>query len=62
MHVYVIFAHPSRRSLSRSVLDAVTRGLSEAGHSCEVADLHETGFQSEMDETQYLRETSGDSE
>ncbi len=27
MHVYVIFAHPSQRSFSRSVLDAFTRGL-----------------------------------
>jgi NAD(P)H dehydrogenase (quinone) len=59
MHVYVIFAHPSRRSFSRSVLDAFTRGLKEAGHSHEIADLYEMGFQSEMDEAQYLREISG---
>jgi NAD(P)H dehydrogenase (quinone) len=34
-------------------------GLKEAGHSYEIADLYEMGFQSEMDETQYFRETSG---
>lgn len=33
MHVYVIFAHPSKRSFSRSVLDAFTKGLKEAGHT-----------------------------
>lgn len=57
--MYVVFAHPSRRSFSRSVLDAFTRGLGDAGHSFEIGDLYETGFRSEMDEAQYLRETSG---
>jgi NAD(P)H dehydrogenase (quinone) len=60
MHVYIVFAHPSQRSFSRSVLDAFTKGLKEAGHSYEVADLYRMAFQSEMDEAQYLRETSGD--
>ncbi len=59
MHIYVIFAHPSRRSFSSSVLDAFTRGLEDAGHTFEIGDLYEMGFQSEMDEAQYLRETSG---
>ena len=59
MHVYVILAHPSKQSFSRRVLDAFVRGLKEAGHTCEVTDLYEMGFQSEMDERQYLRETSG---
>jgi len=59
MHVYVILAHPSKRSFSRSVLDAFTEGLKEAGHSYEVADLYQMDFQSEMDEAQYFRETSG---
>jgi NAD(P)H dehydrogenase (quinone) len=59
MHLYVILAHPSKRSFSRSVLAAFTRGLTEAGHSYEIADLYEMGFQSELDEAQYCRETSG---
>ena len=62
MHVYVVFAHPSKRSFSRSVLDAFTKGLKEAGHSYDVADLYQMAFQSEMDEAQYLRETSGSPE
>jgi len=60
MHVYIVFAHPSRKSFSKGVLDAFARGLEEAGHSYEIADLYEMGFQSEMDEAQYFRETSGD--
>jgi NAD(P)H dehydrogenase (quinone) len=59
MHVYIVFAHPSRKSFSASVLDALTRGLKEAGHTYKVADLYGMGFQSEMDEAQYFRETSG---
>jgi len=59
MHIYVIFAHPSSRSFSRSVLDAFTKGLKDSGHSYEIADLYAMGFQSEMDEAQYFRETSG---
>ncbi len=60
MHVYIVFAHPSRKSFSRTVLDAFARGLEDGGHSYEIADLYATGFQSEMDEAQYFRETSGD--
>jgi len=59
MHIYVIFAHPSKRAFSRRVLDSFTRGLKEAGHSYEIGDLYEMGFQSEMDEGEYFRETSG---
>lgn len=59
MHVYIVFAHPSRQSFSRSVLDSFVRGLDEAGHTYEIADLHAMNFQSEMDEAQYFREISG---
>lgn len=59
MHIYVIFAHPSHRSFSKSVLDAFASGLKQAGHTYEVADLYQMDFQSEMDEAQYLREVSG---
>ena len=59
MHVYIIFAHPSKKSFSTRVLEAFVKGLDEAGHSYEIGDLYEMGFRSEMDEAQYLRETSG---
>ena len=60
MHVYVVFAHPSSSSFSRAVLESFTRGLREAGHTFEIGDLYGMGFQSEMDETQYLREIGPD--
>jgi NAD(P)H dehydrogenase (quinone) len=57
MHVYVVFAHPSKRSFSREVLNAFLRGLRDAGHTHEVGDLYEMSFQSDMDLAQYERET-----
>lgn len=59
MHVYIVFAHPSKQSFSINVLDAFTKGLEEAGHSYEVADLYRISFRSEMNEAEYLREISG---
>jgi NAD(P)H dehydrogenase (quinone) len=56
MHVYILFAHPSKRSFSRAVLEEFTRGLRDAGHSFAVGDLYEMGFQAEMDTAQYVRE------
>ena len=61
MHVYVVFAHPSLRSFSAAVLERFTGGLRDAGHSFEIGDLYRVGFQSEMDEAQYWRETGPDS-
>ncbi len=60
MHVYVLFAHPARRSFSRLVLEAFLEGLAQAGHDFEVNDLYQTGFQSEMDRDQYEREVGLD--
>lgn len=60
MHVYVIFAHPSKQSFTWEVLGAFTRGLRDAGHSFEIGDLYEMGFQSDMDAAQYAREVGPD--
>ncbi len=60
MHVYIVFAHPSRDSFNRSVLDTFTRGLKDAGHTYEIGDLYRMGFKSEMDPVQYQREVGLD--
>jgi NAD(P)H dehydrogenase (quinone) len=60
VHVYILYAHPARRSFCRDVLDAFTRGLDEAGHTFEVADLYAGDFRSEMDAAQYEREVGRD--
>lgn len=60
MHVYVVFAHPSKQSFTWEVLSAFTRGLQDAGHSFEIGDLYEMDFQTDMDLAQYEREVGGD--
>lgn len=60
MHIYIVFAHPSKASFSRSVLEAFVRGLKDAGHSYEIADLYAMGFKSEMDVDEYEREVERD--
>lgn len=42
------------------MLNAFTRGLRDAGHSFEIGDLSEMGFQPDMDAAQYAREVEPD--
>ena len=60
MHVYILFAHPSRESFNQAVLDRFTQGLREAGHSFEIGDLYRMGFEPNMDLSQYQREVGLD--
>ena len=60
MYVYILFAHPARRSFSRLVLEAFCKGLEQAGHGYEINDLYQTRFCSEMDSEQYRREVGLD--
>ncbi|MCP4572219.1 MAG: NAD(P)H-dependent oxidoreductase [bacterium] len=58
MHVHIVFCHPSRRSFSAAVLDALQRGLAEAGHTHSLSDLYAMGFDPLLGESEYLREIS----
>ena len=60
MHIYILYAHPNQKSFCREVLKHFIQGLAEAGHTHEVCDLYKNGFQSEMDQAQYMREVGGD--
>lgn len=50
MKVLVVFSHPRRNSFCGAVLDAFVGGLTQAGHSAEIADLHAEGFDPRMPE------------
>ncbi len=56
MHVYVVFANPSKRSFSAAVLAEFCRGLRVGGHSYEIGDLYQTGFRTDMNLHEYNRE------
>ena len=60
MHVYILFAHPSKKSFNGAVLAAFTQGHRDAGHTYEIGDLYEMGFISDMDIDQYEREVGLD--
>jgi NAD(P)H dehydrogenase (quinone) len=60
MHVYIIYAHPSKESFTYKVLKEFTRGLADAGHSFEIGDLYEMNFRASMDIEQYKREMGPD--
>ena len=62
MNIYVVFAHPSKKSFTREVFDEFIRGLKEAGHSIEIGDLYQMDFKADMDLEQYTRETGSDPE
>lgn len=60
MHAYIIFAHPSRESFTFEVLRSFIEGLEAGGHTYEIGDLYEMGFQTDMDLEQYKREIGKD--
>jgi NAD(P)H dehydrogenase (quinone) len=62
MHVYILFAHPSRQSFNRAVLASFCAGLADAHHTYEVGDLYEMGFEVALDLAQYEREVGLDPE
>lgn len=62
MHVYVVFAHPSRESFTAKVLRAFVRGLHDGGHTVEIGDLYAMDFKADMDIKQYKREMGADTE
>lgn len=57
MHIYIIFAHPGKRSFTYIVLESFAKGLKDACHSFEIGDLYEMSFKSDMDLSEYNRET-----
>lgn len=60
MHVYIVFAHPSKNSFTWQVLQSFISGLMDGGHTYEIGDLYEMNFKSDMDPEQYIRETGAD--
>jgi NAD(P)H dehydrogenase (quinone) len=58
MHVFIVFAHPSKDSFTRVVCDEFIKGLGSIGNTYEISDLYEMGFNSDMSEEEYFRESN----
>lgn len=48
MRTVIVFNHPYEGSYCRAILDAVSRGLGQAGHEIDVMHLDRDGFQPAM--------------
>jgi len=53
---FIVYCHPSRDSLTREVRDSFIAGLQSAGHDYILSDLYAMNFNSDMSESEYLRE------
>ena len=63
MRVLVVYAHPFAGSFCHAVLEQVTRGLRDGGHSYEVIDLHAIKFDpvfGNSDYNQFMHESLPD--
>ena len=58
MNVFIVYAHPSEDSFTRHVRDSFIKGLKAVGHSYVLSDLYKMGFNSDMSEAEYLRESN----
>jgi NAD(P)H dehydrogenase (quinone) len=56
-HVHIVYCHPSEDSLTAEVRDAFIKGLDESGKTHTMSDLYKQGFQTDMTEAEYLRDT-----
>jgi len=56
MNVFTVYCHPGADSFTREVKDSFIAGLESAGHSHIISDLYAMNFNSDMSESEYLRE------
>ncbi len=56
MKVFVVYCHPSEKSFTYIAKEEFLRGLQDANHEYVVSDLYKMNFNSELSETEYLRE------
>ncbi|GHU24049.1 flavodoxin family protein [Spirochaetia bacterium] len=56
MRVFIVYAHPSENSFTHHVKDSFITGLEYSGHNVVVSDLYRMHFQTDMSESEYLRE------
>ena len=56
MNVFVVYCHPSKNSFTCKIKESFIKGLQDAGHTYEIPDLYDMGFNPVMSEAEYLRE------
>ena len=56
--VHIIYAHPSKKSITHRIKEGYIQGLTENGINYTLTDLYESNFNPDMTEEEYLRENN----
>ncbi len=56
MKVQIIYCHPSKKSYTYEILEQLKSSLKKENFEFEVSDLYAMNFQTDMHETEYIRE------
>ncbi|MFD1770478.1 NAD(P)H-dependent oxidoreductase [Sphingobacterium suaedae] len=56
MNVFIVYAHPSNKSFTYQILDALLKGLELGGHATKISDLYAMDFRTDMTAEEYERE------
>lgn len=57
MHVFIVYAHPSKKSFTHNVFSKFIEGLVASDHTYEVSDLYAMEFKADMETVEYERES-----
>ena len=56
--VHIVYAHPSKKSITHEIKEWYIQGLTENGIEYTLIDLYESNFNSDITEDEYLRENN----
>lgn len=56
MHVFIVYAHPSKESFTYQMKETFIQSLIKNHHTYEISDLYEMNFNETLSEAEYLRE------
>jgi NAD(P)H dehydrogenase (quinone) len=56
MNIFIIFAHPGKKSFTFQVFEQLKKGLTSAGHQIKISDLYQMDFKPSMTTEEYERE------
>lgn len=59
MNVLIVYAHPNPKSFNHAILEAVTAGLDETGHTYQVKDLYEMNMKVVLDGADFAQLLNG---
>ena len=58
MKAFIVYCHPSENSFTKNMCDAFIKGITDSGNEYIISDLYKMGFQTDMTEEEYLRDSN----